>query len=187
VRSAEREKQRVGLATLAAAEEPAVIPWVAPLLDSPRPDVRLGAGLALARLVEAHALKRRDPTVGDQVALKPRGPKDPDLRPLAWEVWTMLRQPDDGNAHAYAASMIRYLELPAFAGDLRGLLQSRDPDVRDGARAALIGLGLPTAPDPPPDKQARPQALAPPKEPAPAGGALPIRIDGGFDRRRDRE
>jgi hypothetical protein len=148
LRSEDRERQRVGLATLAATEEVAVIPWVVPLLDSRHPDVRLAAGLALARLVEALVLKRRDPAVGDRVVLKPRGPKDPDLRPLGWAVWQMLRQPDDGNTHAYAASMVRYLELPAFAGDLRGLLQSRHPAVRDAARAALEGLGLRAAPDP---------------------------------------
>jgi hypothetical protein len=148
LRSEDREKQQIGLATLAATEEPAVIPWVVPLLDSPHPDVRLAAGLALARLVETHALKRRDRTIGDRVVLKPRGPQDPDLRPLAWAVWMMLKQPDDGSTHAYAASMVRYLELPAFAGDLRGLLQSRHPAVRDAARAALEGLGLPAGPDP---------------------------------------
>jgi hypothetical protein len=148
LRSDDPKKQGVGLATLAATEEPAVIPWVVPLLDSASPDVRLRAGLALARLVEADALKRRDPAVGDRVVLKPRGPGDPDLRPLAWAVRTMLRQPDDGNTHAYAASMVRYLELPAFAGDLRRLLQSRHPAVSAAARSALEGLGLPVDPHP---------------------------------------
>src|SRR5688572_16607204 len=52
LRSENPERQRVGLATLAATEVPAVIPWIVPLLDSPHSDVRLRAGLALSRLVE---------------------------------------------------------------------------------------------------------------------------------------
>jgi hypothetical protein len=135
--------QIIGLATLTATEEPEVIPWVVPLLDSPHSSVRIHAGIAMWRLVEANALRRRDPAIGHAVVLKPLGPKDRDLRPLAWVVLHILKKPDDGNTHAYAASMIRYLELKNFDADLRNLLGSRHPAVSNAASAALEALGLP--------------------------------------------
>ncbi|HYT89953.1 MAG TPA: hypothetical protein VEL76_14700, partial [Gemmataceae bacterium] len=71
---------------------------------------------------------------------------DLDLRPLAWLVVRMLNRPDDGNTHAYAAVLIRYLELREFTPELRQLLQSRHPAVRDKAKWALAELAGPQDP-----------------------------------------
>ena len=113
LKSAEADQQVAGLATLSATGEIEVIPWIVPLLDAPDARVRIHAALALDKLVSGLALKRRGPPY-DRVVLKPLGPKDPDLRPLAWVVLQMLKKPDNGNTHAYAATMIRYLELKDF-------------------------------------------------------------------------
>src|SRR5262249_32472126 len=91
-------------------------------------------------LVEQYTLRRRDPRIGDRVVLKPRGPGDLDLHPLAWLVVKMLRKPDDGNTHAYAAVLIRYLELRELVPRLRPLLRSRHPAVSDKARWGLEEL-----------------------------------------------
>jgi len=40
----------------------------------------------------------------------------------------MFRKPDDGNTHAYAASMARYLGLADFERELQQCLDSRHPD-----------------------------------------------------------
>ena len=142
LKSTEADKQLAGLATLSATGEIDAIPLLVPLLDSADARVRIYAGSALEKLVSGVALKRRDPAKLDRVALLPRGAKDPDLRPLAWVVLQMLRKPDDGNTHAYAATMIRYLELNEFEPELRQLLQSRHPAVSNKAKWALEELGF---------------------------------------------
>ena len=129
--------QVAGLMTLAATGELAAIPFIVHLLDSEDDYVGIRAGLALQQLVSAHALKRRDMSQPTRVVIKPLGPKDTDLRPLAWVVAKMLRKPDDGNTHAYAATMIGYLDLREFEGQLMQLLESRHPAVQNAAKNAL--------------------------------------------------
>jgi hypothetical protein len=119
---------------------PRALAVVVPFLDSQDLQVRVHAGLAVSRMVERDALRRRDPAVSTRVVLKPLGQGELDLRPLAWVVLKMLRQEDDGNTHAYAASMIRYLELQTFKPELRQLLRSRHPAVSNAARWALDDL-----------------------------------------------
>jgi hypothetical protein len=125
---------------LARTGDPNALPLMVPHLESQDPVVRIWAGAAVSQLVEQHTLRRRDPKIGKRVVLKPRGQNDLDLRPLAWLVVQMLNSSDDGNTHAYAATMIRYLELCEFIPELRTLLQSRHPAVSDKAKWALEEL-----------------------------------------------
>lgn len=138
--SVEPDKQINGLKVLAATGEPAVIPWLVSMLDADEHGVALHAGLGLSEIVSAHELRRRDLAAADKVVLKPRGADDLDLRPLAWVVRRMLKMPDDGNVHGYAATLIRYLELGEFAPELRRLLVSKHPAVSNKARWALESL-----------------------------------------------
>jgi HEAT repeat protein len=133
-------KREAALAMLAATQSADAIPWILPFLDAQEERVRVHAGLALSRIVEAEALKRRDPAFPDRVVLRPLREEDRDLRALAWIVARMLEKPDDGSTHAYACAMIRYLELCGFEGRLQGLLESRHPAVREKAKWALEEL-----------------------------------------------
>jgi hypothetical protein len=128
------------LQTLARTGNPDALPLMLPLLDEQVTLVRLWAGASVSQLVERYALRRRDPAVRDRVVLKPLGQGDRDLRPLRWVVVRMLNKPDDGNTHAYAATLIRYLELGEFRPELRELLKSRHPAVSGQARWALQAL-----------------------------------------------
>lgn len=134
--------QVAGLMTLSATGELAAIPFIVRLLDSKDGEVRIHAGLALERLVSEDALKRRDTSQGAKIVIRPLDPKDTDLRPLAWVIVKMLQKPDDGNMHAYAASMIGYLDLKEFEPHLGKLLKSRHPAVQNAARHALDLMGI---------------------------------------------
>src|SRR5262245_15923901 len=140
LRGQEPKAQIEALQKLARTGDPNALPLMVPLLESQDPTVRIWAGATVSQLVEQYTLRRRDPRIGDRVVLKPRGPGDLDLHPLAWLVVKMLRKPDDGNTHAYAAVLIRYLELRELVPRLRPLLQSRHPAVSDKARWALEEL-----------------------------------------------
>jgi HEAT repeat protein len=140
LRGQEPKAQIEALQTLARIGDPNALPLMVPLLESQDPTVRIWAGATVSQLVEQYTLRRRDPRVGDRVVLKPRGQNDLDLRPLAWLVVQMLKKADDGNTHAYAAVLIRYLELRELVPNLRSLLQSRHPAVRDKATWALEEL-----------------------------------------------
>ena len=93
-------------------------------------------------VVATHELKRRDKSQPDKVVINPPGPGDVNLRPMSWVIHKMLRMPDDGNTHAYAADMIGYLGLSQYEGDLRQLLASRHPAVSQAASRALEMLGV---------------------------------------------
>ena len=106
--------QTVGIKTLAATEEARAIPWIVPFLDSEDRGVRIYAGQTLNAVVATHQPKRRDQSQPEKVVILPPGPGDIDLRPLSWVILKMLRLPDDGNTHAYAANMIGYLGLKEY-------------------------------------------------------------------------
>ena len=139
--SEDPKEQLAGLKTLAATGDIETIPWIVPFLDSDDQHVRIYAGLHIQQIVSAHELKRRDMSRPETVVIKPRRPNDTNLTPLTWVVLKMLRKPDDGNTHAYAATMIGYLNLREFEGDLRQLLKSRHPAVTTSAQNALGMLG----------------------------------------------
>lgn len=138
--SGDPKKQVQGLNTLTATEEIEVIPWLLLFLESPSSNLRIQAGLSLEKLVSAQVLKRRDRSIGEMVIIKPLDPKDKDLRPLAWIVLKMFRKPDDGNTHAYAATMTRYLGLNRFDRELHNCLKSRHSAVSNTAKWALESL-----------------------------------------------
>ena len=140
--SPDPKNQIVGIKTLAATDDVRAIPWIAPFLDSKDRQVRIYAGQALSAVVASHELKRRDKTRPERVVIKPPGPGDVNLRPMAWVILKMLKMPDDGNTHAYAANMIGYLGLSEYEGDLRQLLASRHPAVSQAASRALEMLGV---------------------------------------------
>lgn len=142
LRSDDPEAHATGIKTLAATGDLNVVAWLVPFLDSPDSDVRIWCGFHLQSLVAHEALKRRDPRIQDRVVILPRKPDDPDLTPLAWTLARMLEKPDDGNTHAYAATMIGYLGLSEFERNLRALLRSRHPAVTRSAATALEMLGL---------------------------------------------
>jgi hypothetical protein len=127
----------IGLKTLAATEDPAAIPWIVPYLDSENGEVRVWAGACLEKIVNGHELKRRDQRYPERIIIRPLGPGELDFKPVAWAILKMLRQPDDGNTHAYAATMIGYLNLKEFEGELKTLLKSRHPAVTRAAQTAL--------------------------------------------------
>jgi hypothetical protein len=139
--SSEPQVQIAGLQTLAATGEVEAIPWIVPLIDSADSRVRIIAGLSLSRIVASHELKRRDMTRPETVVIKPPGPGDLDLKPLAWVIVRMLRKPDDGNTYAYAANMIGYLRLAELETSLWQLHKSRHPAVTRAAGNALKMLG----------------------------------------------
>jgi hypothetical protein len=134
-----------GLRTLATTEEPAVIPWIVPLLDANDLEVRVWAGSSLQKVVSAHELKRRDFAQSSKIVIKPRRPDDLDLRPLASVIHRMLQKPDDGSTHSYAATMIGYLNLREFEPELRTLLKSRHPAVTNATKFALEMIGTKVA------------------------------------------
>ena len=139
--SPDPKMQTVGIKTLAATDEVKAIPWIVPFLDSEDQHVRIHAGLTLNAVVATHQLKRRDQSQPEKVVILPPGPGDIDLRPLSWVILKMLRLPDDGNTHAYAANMIGYLGLKEYEAELRVLLESKHPAVARAAGNALEMLG----------------------------------------------
>lgn len=131
------ETQMTGLMTLSATGELAAIPFIVPLLDSQDRYVRVYAGLALEKLVSRHALKRRDDSQPMKIVIKPPSPEETDLRPLAWVIAKMLRNPEDSGTASYAATMIGYLNLQEFKPELKQLLKSRHPANQNAAKHAL--------------------------------------------------
>jgi hypothetical protein len=140
--SPDPQVQIAGIKTLAATGEVEVIPWIVPFLDSEDNRVRIYAGQSLNALVASHELRRRDQSQPGKVVIKPLGPGELDLKPMARVILKMLRKPDDGNMHAFAANMIGYLKLDPFEGELRQLLKSRHPAVTRAARNALEMLDI---------------------------------------------
>jgi len=140
--SGDSAKQVTAVKMLGEAGDPTVIPWLVPFLDSEDTSLRIWAGSSIDKVIATCALKRRDFTRPDQVILQPRGDGEMDLRPFAWIALKMFRKPDDGNTHAYAASVIRYLEVREFEDELRRCLQSRHPAVLEKAKWALQSLGF---------------------------------------------
>ena len=134
--SIDAKKQILGLQTLSETKDPNAIPWIIPLLDSDNGNVKVNAGSALEKLVTSYTLRRRDLNYPDRVVLKPLGKNDKDLRPLAWIILKMLRDPD-ASIQSYAATMIGYLNLTYFDDELRLLLKSRPPAVVQSAQYAL--------------------------------------------------
>jgi hypothetical protein len=61
---------------------------------------------------------------------------------MSWVILKMLRMPDDGNTHAFAANMIGYLGLREYKDELRQLLTSRHPAVSSAATRAREMLGV---------------------------------------------
>ncbi|MHC4866531.1 MAG: hypothetical protein ACYTEX_20845 [Planctomycetota bacterium] len=138
--SADPAKQIEAVKTLAETADPNVIPWFLPFLEADDNTLRIWTGSSLEKLLSSLVLKRRDNSMPEVVVIKPLRPGDTDLRPLAWVVLKMFRKPDDGNTHAYAASMARYLGLHEFERELRQCLQSRHPAVSNKAKWALESL-----------------------------------------------
>ena len=134
--SIDAKKQILGLQTLSETQDLNAIPWIIPLLDSDNRNVKVYAGSALEKLVTSYTLQRRDLNHPDKIVLKPLGKNDKDLRPLAWIILKMLRDPDGCN-QSYAATMIGYLNLTYFDDDLRLLLKSSHPAVVQSAQNAL--------------------------------------------------
>ncbi len=151
--SANSARQIAAVQMLGDTGDPAVIPWLVPLLDSEEASLRIWAGSSIDKVISACALKRRDRTQPDRVVLRPPGPAELDLRPLSWIALKMFNQPDDGSTHAYAASITRYLEAREFEPELRRCLQSRHPAVSEKARWALESLGFDVTQAPPPSAQ----------------------------------
>jgi hypothetical protein len=133
-------RQQAAISTLAATGEIEVVPWLVLFLDAPGLEVY--AGSALEKLISGVALKRRDQTKLDRVALRPLKPGEMDLRPLSWIALKMFRMRDDGNVRAEACGITRYVEAKEFEGELRSSLQSRHPAVTNAAKYALEGLGF---------------------------------------------
>ena len=138
--SGDPEKQIQAVKTLAATGEIEVIPWLLPFLEAENKDLRIWTGSSLEKLVSSHVLKRRDMNMPEFVVIKSLRPGDRDVRPLAWVVLKMFRKPDDGNTHAYAASMTMYLGLHEFERELEQCLESSHPAVSDKAKWALESL-----------------------------------------------
>jgi len=138
--SSDPEKQIEAVKTLAATGKIEVIPWLLPFLDAEDKNLRIWTGSCLEKLVSSHVLKRRDMSRPELVLIRPLQPEDKDLRPLAWIVLKMFRKPDDGNTHAYAASMARYLGRYEFQRELEHCLESEHPAVANKAKWALESL-----------------------------------------------
>jgi hypothetical protein len=132
------DKQIRGIRTLLGTGELEILPWIVPFLDSKDQGVQTEAGFAIQKLVSDYTLKRRDHAVLDRVAIKPLGPTDPDLRPLAWIVAKMLTADLHGSLGAYAMTIIGYLKLKEFEEGLRDLARTDSPragDAKDAVRA----------------------------------------------------
>jgi hypothetical protein len=133
-------KQMQAMETLSATGEIEVIPWLLPFLDTTKGNLHIWAGCYLEKLVSNYTLKRRDPKIGEYVIIEPLRKNDTDLQPLAWVVLNMFNKRDDGNTHAYAATMTRYLSLYEFDRELQGCLKSRHPAVSNKAKWAIKSL-----------------------------------------------
>jgi len=139
--SVDPETQLAGIKTLGATGEVEVLPWLTPFVDSTERDVRIYAGLSIFQTVTSHELKRRDMTQPGKVVIKPPGPNDIDLRPMAWVLLKMFRTADP-NVRSYAANMVGYLTLCEFEGELRQMVNSRHPAESRAARSAMHMAGI---------------------------------------------
>lgn len=140
--SADSPCQMTAIRTLAMTGDPRIIPWIVPFLDGEDRSLGIGAGSCIEKIVSTYVLRRRDMSQPGKVVLKPLAKGDLDLKPIAWIALKMFRKNDDGNTHAYAASITRYLEVKEFEDELRGCLKSQHPAVRDRALGALESLGF---------------------------------------------
>jgi hypothetical protein len=76
-----------------------------------------------------------------KVVIKPPGPNDIDLRPIAWLILKMFRT-SDPSVRSYAANMAGYLSLCEFEGELRHMVNSRHPAESRAARSAMHMAGI---------------------------------------------
>lgn len=142
LRSGQQDRESIACRMLAHCRDPRAIPWLVPLLDGASGSTRAWAGSAISCIVSECALMRRDPEQLGRIALQPRRPGDPDLRPFTWLAVKMMRAPEAANLRSYGADVARYVEARELAPDLRKLLDSRHPAVRNAAVFALQGLGF---------------------------------------------
>jgi len=150
--SLDSKTQLAGIKTLGATGEVEVLPWLVPFVDSKEHVVRIYAGLSIFQAVTSHELKRRDMSQPGKVVIKPPGPNDIDLRPVAWVILKMFRT-SDPNMRSYAANMVGYLSLCEFEGELREMLKSRHPSETRAARSAMHMAGIDLADEPRPSSR----------------------------------
>ncbi len=139
--SGDPEKQIQAVKTLAETGEIEIIPWLLPFLEAENKSLRIWTGASLDKLISSYILKRRDRSMPG-VVIGPLRPNDKDLRPLAWVILKMFRRPDDGNTHAYAITITRYVGLYEFVRELEQCRESRHPAVSNKAKWALKSLKL---------------------------------------------
>jgi hypothetical protein len=139
--SGNSERQVAAVKMLGESGDPRVIPWLVSFLDAEEASLRIWAGSSIDKVISTCALKRRDHTQPDRVVLRPLAAGDLDIRPFAWVALKMFRKPDDGNTHAYAASVTRYLEVREFEDELRRCVNSKHPAVSEKGKWALQSLG----------------------------------------------
>jgi hypothetical protein len=133
-------RQEQGLSTLGASGQIEAIAWIVPLLDASDHNVRGSAGAYLEKLVTGLAYSQRDNLFDPRSEAIRRHDKKYDFRPLAWVLLRMIRRPDDGNTHAYAATMVGYIGLREFTPLIQEMLKSRHPAVVNSAASALERL-----------------------------------------------
>ncbi len=140
--SGNSDRQITAVKMLSESADPRVIPWLVPFLDAEDSSLRIWAGCSIYKVIASWAYKRRDLSQLDRTVLLPLRDGEMDLRAYAWIALKMFRKPDDGNTHAYAARITRYLEVKEFEDKLRRCLNSRHPAVSNRAKWALQALGF---------------------------------------------
>lgn len=137
--SSNKEKQIAGIKILQETHEPEILPWIATFFQSEDQELKAAAYDALEELITYHALKRRDPEIGEKIIILPPSENDLDLQALAWPLYLALNRPDlyGISVQSSVASSSGYLLLEEFTPLLKRLLNSHHPAVQHAAKSAL--------------------------------------------------
>jgi len=137
--SSDKEKQLAGMKLLADSHEPEIMPWLVSFLHSEDDDLQRAAYAAMEELITYHALKRRDPEIGQKIVILPPGPDDFNLQALAWPIFQALNRPDlyPSSVLSTAAFSAGYLLLEDFEPLLKRLLNNEHPANQHAAKTAL--------------------------------------------------
>ena len=171
------EWQRAAVKTLGESRDLRAVPWMVWLLDSEERILQTMTGVSIYRVISSFPVEQPEDSRPDAAAARsPVNPKT-DIRPFAWVVLKMIRNPC---TEGYAIFLSEHMKLAEFEDELRKFLYSRQPGASHAARGALQKLGFEVGKDEgfkrqlPPDTPSTP---TPAKKQAFVGGTGPDTTD----------
>ena len=133
------EWQRAAVETLGQSRDLRAVPWMVWLLDSEDWILQTMTGASIYCVISSFPVEQPADSRPDAATVRqPANPKT-DIRPFAWVVLKMIRNPC---AEGYAIRLAGHMKLAEFEDELRRFLRSRQTATSEDAKDALQKLGF---------------------------------------------